>query len=328
MNSKTLRLIGIVTAVLIAALFLVETGDDAGTPTTGHLLLPDFRAAANDIDRVSIERAGQEPVIIVKIDGRWQVSGRGDYPAKTSAVRTVLLSLADAKVIEAKTANPDLHARLGVDEPDADGSKGIMVTASAGNVSHAVVFGITAQGEYRYARVAGEDQSWLIDQNPEVPATVGAWLEADIIDIDASRVKTVSIRHPDGETIQIDKFSEEDTNFRVADIPGDRELSYSTVANGIGGALNDLDLDDVRAALSSEGAVTTEFRTFDGLTIVARTIRADEENWISFEVSGADSEEATELSSRIDGWQYKVADYKANLLTRRWEDILKPVVEE
>jgi hypothetical protein len=202
-----------------------------------------------------------------------------------------------------------------------------MVTAAAGDVSHAVIFGTTAQGDYRYARVAGEDQSWLIDQNPDIPATVGSWLESDIIDIDASRIKAVSVLHPDGEAIQIDKFAEEDTDFRVTDIPDGRELSYSTVANGIGGALNDLDLDDVRAALPAEEAVTTEFRTFDGLTIVARTIRVDDENWISFELSGADSEEATKLRSRIDGWQYKVADYKANLLTRRWEDILKPVEE-
>jgi len=327
MNSKTLRLIGIVTAVLIAALFLVETGDDAGTPTTGQLLLPDFRATANDVNRVEIKRAGQESVIINKIDNRWQVSGRGNYPARTGVVRAVLLSLADARLVEAKTANPDLHARLGVDEPVADESKGIMITASADNVVHAVVFGVTAQGDYRYARVAGDNQSWLIDQNPDIPSTIGEWLEADIIDIDASRIKAVTIRHTDGEVVQIDKFAEEDTDFRVADIPDGRELSYSTVANGIGGALNDLDLDDVRVALPIEDAVTTEFQTFDGLTIVARTIRTDEENWISFDVSGAQSEEEIELSGRIGGWQYKVADYKANLLTRRWEDILKPVEE-
>ena len=38
--------------------------------------------------------------------------------------------------------------------------------------------------------------------------------------------------------------------------------------------------------------------------------------------------EAVEISSRVNGWQYKVADYKANLLTRRWEDILKAETEE
>ena len=31
-----------------------------------------------------------------------------------------------------------------------------------------------------------------------------------------------------------------------------------------------------------------------------------------------------ENADRIRGWQYRIADYKANLLTRQWEDILTP----
>jgi hypothetical protein len=135
----------------------------------------------------------------------------------------------------------------------------------------------------------------------------------------------VTIRHADGETIAISKEAEEDTGFKVQDIPDGRELSYSTVANGIGGALNDLDLDDVRPAQQVDAAVVTEFETFDGLNITVETIKTDDENWISLAASSADEagDEAADINGRLTGWQYRVADYKANLLMRRWEDILK-----
>jgi hypothetical protein len=41
-----------------------------------------------------------------------------------------------------------------------------------------------------------------------------------------------------------------------------------------------------------------------------------------------DAGDAEEINARIAGWQFRIADYKANLLNRRWEDILKPVETE
>ena len=116
----------------------------------------------------------------------------------------------------------------------------------------------------------------------------------------------------------------------MVNIPQDRELTYSTVGNGIGGALNDLDSEDVRRAIESGEAVTTEFTTFDGLSIVTKTIKEDDANWVSLEVTPeeAGNNEAAEIIGRVAGWQYQIADYKVNLLTRRQEDILKPLQDE
>jgi hypothetical protein len=325
MNSSTLRLLGIVVAVLVVALIFVDSLDDGGAPGSGQMLMQEFRDDANNVDSVTITRANQEAVVIEKRGDTWRVEGRGGYPAKIDSVREILLAMADAKVVEAKTADPKLYGRLGVDAPDTDSSKGVLVTARVGDDDHQVIFGNSAQGSYRYARMMGENQSWLIDQNPDIPATAGDWLIADIVDIDASRIQSVTITHADGEIIRIDKFAETDTDFRVADIPDGRELSYSTVANGIGGALNDLDLDDVRPTVQIDASVTTEFETFDGLKIVVLSVRSEDESWISLGVSAEESgnAEAAEISGQTEGWQYMIADYKANLLTRRWEDILK-----
>lgn len=331
MNSTTLRLLGFVVAFLVIALFLIESSDDGALPESGNLLFPDMTDALNDVRQVTIERSGEDPVSISRDGDLWRVDSRAGYPAALANIREVLVAMAEANVVEPKTANPDLHGRLGVTDPDVENSKGVRVTATADEQSFSLIFGNVSQGNYRYARIAGEDQSWLIDQNPGIPATGGDWLAADIIDIDSDRVQSVTIVHPDGEIIAAGKASEDETNFAVADIPAGRELSYSTVANGLAGALNDLDLDDVREAVLSDAAsVNAAFYTFDDLKITVSTVTGDDGNWLTIEAAaeGDDTTEADEINARTSGWQYKIADYKANLLTRRWEDILKPVETE
>ena len=328
MNPATLRYLGFVVAFLVIAWFLIESGDDSDLPDSGRLLFDDLAAVLNDVDTMTVTRADTGTVTIRRLDDGWGIADRDDYPASVERIREVLLAMAEARVVEPKTADPARHAILGVDDPTGELSKGTLVTAAAGDQSFSLIFGNVSQGTYRYARIGGESQSWLVDQNPEIPLSIGEWLNADIIDIPSTRIQSVSITHPDGETLRADRAVDDSSDFIVADIPDDRELSYSTVANGLAGALNDLDLDDVRAAGDDEAAaVITEFLTDDGLRITARTTSEDDLHWLTLaaEPAGADPTEADELNDRLGGWQFRIADYKANLLTRRWEDILKPL---
>lgn len=328
MTKATLRLLGFVVAVLVAALLLIESGDDGDLPDSGSLLFPGMRVVANDIDRVVVVRTG-DSISIEKRGGGWVVPDRGGYEADVATVTEILLAMTEAAVIEPKTANPDLHDRLGVDTPDTETSTGTTVLATAGDSRFELIFGNAVQQNFRYARIAGDDQSWLIDQNPEIPAGPGDWLNTDIIDIDSNHIRSATIEHPDGQVISISKDTEADVNFTVADVPAGRELSYSTVANGIGGALNDLNLDDVRERSAMTDAVQTRFETFDNVGIDVALSRDDEGTWISIDLRlpGEGDEQAMEewlaTRARVNGWAYRIADYKANLLARRWNDILK-----
>jgi len=325
MNSTTLRFLGVVVALLVIALVVIESGDDGASSESGATLLPGLRDELNEVTSLRIERFDQDPVVIARRDDRWLVDSRGGYAADIGKVREALLAMADATSIEAKTANPELHGRLGLEMPDVENSKGTLLVAGVGDQQYRLLLGNVAQTSYRYARLPDEDQTWLIDQNPDLPAAAGDWLDASIIDIDPDAVRAVTITHPDGEVISIEKTSEDDNDFTVNDIPEGRELSYTTVANGIGGALNALELDDVRPSAGDETAISTRFETFDGLTVSIDTFKSEDGSWISIVASGTG---ADELNARLDGWQFRIADYKANLLTRRLEDILKPESDE
>ncbi|MEQ9561134.1 MAG: DUF4340 domain-containing protein [Woeseiaceae bacterium] len=367
MNSTTIKWLAAAAVALLALMFVVDLSDRNDTVAGAELLLPGFREQLNDVDRIVVTGNGEADVVTVERDGEdWTVLEKGGFDADIGKLRELLLAMADARKLEQKTSNPERLPLLGLDGPDS--GSGTKLEIAGEDFSYTLIIGNTAQSKNRYVRMADDNQAWLIDKNPELPASGGGWLATELLDIEASRIRSVSVQHDDGETISISKEAVEDSNFTVEDIPAGRELSYATVANGMAGVLKDLALEDVRPALELDPVSTTVFTTFDGLVVTVRryqdaaVVDGDEgDAWFAIDadvlppavaeamepVAGeaiADNvaiddtsgeepaaapdesspeEIAADLNARRAGWQYKVPGYKANLIARRWDDILK-----
>lgn len=348
MNAKNIGILGIIIAALIAVYFLTNNGSDSGTG--GATFIPELKSRLNGTTALEV-RSAKGSLTVIRAGDQWVIAERNNYPANVGALRELLISLADAKIVESKTSNPEKYHLLGVNDPADEDSTAIELIIRGEDFEHSVILGKTAQRSYRYARLADIEQSVLIDKNPDVADDVGGWLVQDLLDIAASRVRSVTVRHADGERIEILKESADDQNFSVANVPDGRELSYATVANGIAGALGGLQLEDVRAATTdTQPAAVTMFETFDGLTLSVSSYGDAEESWIAISARAeesaateteaeteADTETETEtetgpsaatteaaaINQRAGGWQFRIADYKANLLKRRFDDILK-----
>ncbi len=291
MTSRSVKILTIVVIVLFGALFALNTTDRGPlTPTDNELIVPGLKDRLNEIDSVSIA-SNDARISLVKDGDAWSVPEKSGYPAQVATLRQVLLAIADARKVEAKTSNAELYDRLGVQHPTEDGGSGTLVSASGGDFAFALILGDVAQGDYRYARQPDETGSWLIDKNPPVPEELNQWLLPGIMDLDAARVQSVIIRHADDETIEIRKENPDATAFEVAGIPSGRELSYPTIVNSIAGALDKLTLDDVIPVPDAgmNAATTTTFTTFDGLQIVVTIGSIDEQAWMSFEASVVDA---------------------------------------
>ena len=282
MNKSTLRNLSIVLFALIAIMIALEFGEQNDSGRLGNVLVPGLREDINNVTSIVIESADAAAVTVRRQSDNWVVENKGGYPASVSKIREVLLAVADARVLERKTANPELYSALGVRDPETEGSEGVRLTVAGEGVEAAIIIGNANQGSNRYVRIADDAQSLLIDKNPDLPADASGWLEKALVDIDGAAVRAAQISHADGDDIRIEKTSTEQTDFDVVGVPAGRELSYSTVGNGIGSALSDLSLDDARSAEAAEPTVVTTLETFDGRTVTVNVATDGDESWVSF----------------------------------------------
>jgi hypothetical protein len=281
-SSRNVKVLAIVVLVLFAGLFALNTTDRSESPAGGNLVFPELKSRLNDINTVTITDADGEITLRRETDapdGRWIAPDFGGYPVDTGSLRQLLLAIADARKLEQKTSDPELYGRLGVEDPRETDGSGVLVSARGDNAAVALILGDTAQSEFRYARIPEEAPSWLISENPTLPAERAGWLLPEIVDIDTSRIESAVIRHADGDVIVLRKANAGDPNFEVEDIPEGRELRYPSVANGIAAVVSSLNLEDVRRTAPKDGsaegaredaAITAEFRTFDGLELLLR----------------------------------------------------------
>ena len=329
-------------AGLGALVLLAIIGQRQTAPTTSSvdtMFLPGLMDSLDDVDSVAIVAAGNTMVATLDRGSEgWTVRERGDYRADLTKVRHTLLSLAEANIIEAKTANPELHAMLGVEDIDATDATGLAVTLEGPATPISVIIGETAGDYRRYVRRTGEPQSYLINRDPEVGGSAADWLDAAVLDLPAARVRSVTVTHPDGEVVRVSKMSSEQPNFAVDAIPEDRSLLYDSVANVMASVLQDLTLEDVeRVGDSNEAETVTEITTFDGLVLTVRGLEREDGTWIRFTANPAPEQpaageagaefdptiEAQELNARLGGWRFRIPAYKFEQLTRRMDDLLQ-----
>lgn len=348
MNRRSLTLLlGMLAALLVLAGLLSLAQRDAGSD--GGLLLPGLRDALNEIDRVVITGPGAAPVATLQQEGgRWVVAERGGYPADVGALRPLLIALAEARIIEETTANPALYARLGVQDLDQPEADGLLVTLARGDTGlGAVLLGDSPAAGQVYARRAGEARSYLVAADLDPGRATSDWLQKPLLDLPADRIATVTINHPDGEVLRLQRDPEDGFGFAVANLPEGRALRWATIADGIGGALGSLALEDVaplagftvddaagERPLDDADAIVSRFETTAGLVIEARAWQVPDGIRVRFRAEAAGDpaaedaarqlREAEEINQRTAGWLYTLPTFKSEQLVKRLEDLLSP----
>ena len=271
--------------VVLGALALIAQYDPQPPSPGGGLLLPGLADDLDQVTQVAIMGAGSEPVatLLRGEDGNWSVAEKNGYPADVEKVHHTLISLAESRIVEPKTANPEFYDRLGVEDVGSGDAGGLSVTLSGTDSTANVIVGDSEGAAQRYVRIAEQAESFLIDRDPEVGSETADWLATEILAIPGSRIARVTVTHPDGEVVSVSKADSEQTNFDVEAIPEGRELQYASIANVMGTVLASLRLQDVEPLTEPDVPVTvTEFVTFDSLAITAESFERDDEPWVAF----------------------------------------------
>ncbi|MBI1292204.1 DUF4340 domain-containing protein [bacterium] len=279
MNTKVIAIVGALAAVV--AVGAIVTGRK-GSETTevvapSELLVPVLDKRINDVAQIQVEDSTSS-ITLTRTEGIWRVVQSDNYPANFTPISQLVGQLAELKKVEAKTSNPDLYDRLEVEDPGPDAkSKVVRLSDSGGKDIASIIIGKSwyppggsGSVQYRYARVLGNKDSWLVSGNLNVQTTARTWMNTEIVSIPASRIQSVEVTHPDGETVTVRKSKETDPNYVLETLPPMRELTAESRPNELAGAFTSLRFDEVKPAKVAEGATTTATlvaKSFDGLVL-------------------------------------------------------------
>ena len=309
----------------------------------------------NELDRLSVHGAGgQQLVSLVRGARTWTISELSSYPADWRKVREVLTGVAWASVSEIKTSNPEYFARLGVEDINAEDASGLLLDIGIGDDRYQLILGHEAESRNgQYVRISGVDQSYLIAETIDVPATPIDWAEDIIVDVGSGLVAEVTIEHADGERLTVSRVSADDSEFSLHDVPEGRETLAAWAINRLGAVFTQVRMEDVMPESRFSGDSETRVRvlTFSGLELDAEVFNRKGEAWIQIHAKSHESasqnrgsdtaegapEDSTEdfvnseiaaIEQRTSGWVYKISGSKHDELVKRTNDLLKVVEGE
>jgi len=130
MRTKTLAILAAAIVVSAGATLVLRARDKAPVAdAAGQLVFPNLTQRIDGVARIEIERNGDKFELVRAGDGAWTMPAKGGYPADFQQIRKVALETAGLRIVEARTANPALHAEIDLDGAGKD-QKAVRVTLS------------------------------------------------------------------------------------------------------------------------------------------------------------------------------------------------------
>jgi hypothetical protein len=325
-------------SVLFAVVSYASNNQWSTGKAAGEKLFPSLSNDLSKVAGVQI-RQGDDSVTLEKSGASWGVKDRSGYPVDFTKLRALLVGLSEAELLEPKTRRHDRYAALELEDPADKGAKSRLVrlTGEKGAMLAEVVLGkkkfevFGANKSGTYVRKPGDPQTWLT--NTELNASVSAkdWMRTNVLTLDAAKIIRVTIEIP-GEQPLVMAREGNGADSKLAFVgfpPADKKLKEASAADGIARAIASIDLEDVRkldAAPKRDVVTVVKVESKDQPSVTLNFRKEGESNWLSFSATGEGDVKAAaeELTQRTHGWEYKIADYKANAILKKRADLLEP----
>jgi len=286
-GARKLGLLAIVVLVLAGTAWWLLDRQSAGDGAAQGPALPGFDVRVETVDRIEVFGAGRTPLLAVeKRDGRWQMPDRQDWPANQREIGSALFRLGQARRIEAKTANPALHSRLGVEDVGADDAAGTELVLSGGGEPLRLTIGNNHPGlGGSYVRIGDDPQAWLLDEDIAPARDAADWLDRRLLDIPMARIDVIRVAPASGRAFRLSRVQD---RFSLDGQPP-AAMENPDAGNTTAGFTDQLPLDDVAADSGAEATQTVVFEGLDGVLITVAAWREDSATWARF---GAELDEA------------------------------------
>ncbi|MHC8441962.1 MAG: DUF4340 domain-containing protein [Candidatus Eutrophobiaceae bacterium] len=329
----------IVALAVIAAAVLLGPGQGL-REREKPLLFPDLPKHSESISKIRL-RDWISETTLTRQNGTWVIENYDGFPALPAKVNSLIAGLVQLRKLAPKTTKPRLHHRLGLQGIDQKGSPSMQITLLDENdmALAELVIGISRKTPSAnnksglYARLPDQNQSWLLEGLLDVSAQPTDWFETLLFDISSTQLRSVRIRHPDGDSYTLERtmLGQEDFEYR-GDLPLGMKPVSSVIINRVKSLLQDFQTSGVRSAQSftvPDDALDAHISAFNGLDIKLRVFLQDDIAWASFAISAtADAEDEAKtfaeiLQKSFNGWVFQIPQFKYDLISRRSAKLLR-----
>ncbi|MFK8028448.1 MAG: DUF4340 domain-containing protein [Gammaproteobacteria bacterium] len=340
MNTKSLVILIVFLLVGAGAYFSSTAKNSINTSESiGAAIVPALQTAVNDVSELQVVGANNEILATLKRQQNgWSVKERHQYPADISKIRSALLSMAEAKIVEQKTSNPDLYDKLGVENIASPNAQGVKAILAYGNEKSELIVGKPGPqiNKSRYVRLASSDTSWLVDRKIDLKHQPDYWLRKDIFSIEPSEVAAVTITLQDNSRLEISHSEgEEDDVFIVTNLTDPNSQVVEAEVHQLTNALSSFQLLDVaeKAAFSDvESTMKVNYQLKSGVDLHLTAYEIEKDHFAELEfglVEGINADQTADAQIYIDelikltsGWVYKIPNVTYDSMYKREADVL------
>lgn len=298
MSPRVFLILAAITVVTtVAAIFAVLSQPAVTTLQLAHEpAFPALRENPDAVAKVILSTADGTITLVRETGDRWSALERYGYPVDGGRVRELVVTLADMRLIEPKTAQPEHYDRLQVEAPDAEGAQSQLVRLEAAD-GQVLAEAIIGKQRYRltgtepsgtYVRRPDEAQSWLASGGIQIDREVARWLDAEIVDVDPEVIRRIEIERA-GEPGYVAVRDEPGADLRLTDLAADETLKEDADLTRLTGALSSMALEDVKPREQIEWPTDqhiARIETFEGVELTVRLAQIDDGHWATFEASG------------------------------------------
>jgi len=295
MNKKLIIII-ITTALVLFGAYKSSINVVSNSNTT-EKLLPDLEKNIDNIGNVIIQVKGKSFQIHLE-NGQWVIADRFLYPVGIEKIRDLVQNSASINILEKKTATPESLQELGLDTPEKEDSNAIRVTLQSvdGKNTYAdYIRGINRKGVSGagrgeiYARLFNDNQAYLVRSELGFDLTAHALLSGETFAIPYNKFQSIEFNYPqqNADNFTLGKDLPTDLDFKIIE-PKNNDIKAYGKVNAIGTSLEYMELEDILPVENfpiTEPEVIITYKTFNGLTMIVKLFKNNNENWLTFNAS-------------------------------------------
>jgi hypothetical protein len=295
MNPKVF--LGLLVVTLITSVAAVTTA--LHEPTAAPVRYGDqpafaaLRANPDAVAKMTLTTPDGTFTLVRETGDRWAALERFGYTVDSERVRKLIVTLADMRLIEAKTRLPERYGRIEVEDVGSKGAKSrlLRLESADGKVLAEAILGkeqhrlTGSQPTGTYLRRPGEAQSWLVSGGVELDPKVVDWLRTEVVDLALERIRRIEIQPASGAGYAAARDAE-GAPLHLLDVASDETPKKDTELARLASAFSDIRLEDVKPRSDLQWPAvhhTAIAATFDGVELTAQLAEIDGDHWAIFD---------------------------------------------